>query len=87
MITHTLRDNQSKDLADKLENLLQTVTETEKHQVGTKLLLRLKRCNPNPGQTWSQLNLSEEEEELFSILCKLTWKQSEPKVDPEEGPD
>ncbi len=83
MIAHTLRDNQSKVLADKLEALLPGVVEEEKHQVAKNLLWKLKKCNPRPDQIWAYLHLTEDESQLFSILCRLALRKKEPK--PVEG--
>ena len=69
----TLKDNQSEVLASKLEDLLPKIAEEEQLKVAEGLLRKLKRLKPNPGQVWAQLNLNEEEDKLFQILCKLVW--------------
>lgn len=83
MSIHTLRDNQSQDLADKLGVLLPKIVEEEQHSIGERLLEKLQRCKPKLNQVWSQLYLSEEEDELYSILCTMVWASHKPK--PDEG--
>jgi len=83
VISHTLKDNQGRDLTATLEALLPKVTEEEKHKVAEGLLEKLKRLNPNPGQVWADLYLNEEEDELFEILTGLAWGLHKPK--PSEG--
>lgn len=78
MINHTLKGNQSEVLAENLEKLLPRVTEEGKRKIAESLLTKLKKCRPRPDRIWAQLNLSDEEEKLFNILCKLVWGKPTP---------
>ena len=80
MITRTLKENQGKVLAAKLEELLPRIVEEEKHKVAEDLLKRLQVSKPNPDQIWSHLCLTGEEDSLFELLCEMVWRNPKPKT-------
>lgn len=85
MNNHTLKDNQSRVLAEKLEALLSRITEEEKRKVAESLYTKLKRCKPRPDRTWGQLYLSNEEDKLFDILLVLVWGKPTPSPEASSG--
>jgi len=71
MESHTLTEEQSKELGKALEVHISQGMPVGKP--GKTLLVKLQRIIPNPGQKYAILYTSPEEEEVFQALVNSHW--------------
>ncbi len=75
METHTLTEDQARDLGRALEKHISQ--EMPVGDAGQTLLVALQRISPNQNQKYATLYTNSEEEEIFQALIHSHWPKRE----------